>query len=199
MLRLAARRALSSLPHAPIIRQRHTSTVAAARVLPTSTLPGRYPTRGGQNLTDRFRRLEKSARGKGTYQSDIAELSREIQDNGPKAGLRVRPAKREVKTFMGFTIPGEPKPPEPDECCMSGCAFCVQDLYMEALDEYKKAVDSVRFSLRTLHIPEERWPSEIQTSAAKKLEPKKNPVYDAFAELERKLQEKHRAESHDGG
>ena len=82
---------------------------------------------------------------------------------------------------------------------MSGCAICVQDLYAEALEEYKKAAESVRASLRALNIPEDSWPPEIQTSGAKKTEPKKNTVYDAFAELERKLQAKHKAESQDGG
>lgn len=83
---------------------------------------------------------------------------------------------------------------------MSGCAVCVQDLYIEALDEYTKAVDSVRASLRALHIPEDHWPPELQTSSNTKQEPKKiNPVYDAFAELERKLQEKHRVESQSEG
>ena len=81
---------------------------------------------------------------------------------------------------------------------MSGCAICVQDLYIEALDEYKKATDSVRASLNALHIPEDRWPPEIQTSA-QKAKPKVSPVYDAFAELERKLAEKHQTESHAGG
>ncbi|GJE86603.1 oxidoreductase-like domain-containing protein [Phanerochaete sordida] len=100
---------------------------------------------------------------------------------------------------MGFVIPEEPKPPGPDECCMSGCAICVQDLYIEALDEYKKATDSVRASLNALHIPEDRWPPEIQTTgSSQKAKPKLSPVYDAFAELERKLAEKHQAESHAG-
>lgn len=39
-------------------------------------------------------------------------------------------------------IPADPKPeppvpPEPGDCCHSGCAYCVEDLYQEALDKYR--------------------------------------------------------------
>lgn len=33
--------------------------------------------------------------------------------------------------------PEPPVPPEPGDCCHSGCAYCVDDLYQEALDRYR--------------------------------------------------------------
>lgn len=33
--------------------------------------------------------------------------------------------------------PEPPVPPEPGDCCHSGCAYCVEDLYQEALDQYR--------------------------------------------------------------
>jgi hypothetical protein len=33
--------------------------------------------------------------------------------------------------------PVEPPRPGPDDCCHSGCTWCVQDLYEEALERYR--------------------------------------------------------------
>ncbi|WP_425501773.1 oxidoreductase-like domain-containing protein [Pseudoxanthomonas broegbernensis] len=35
-----------------------------------------------------------------------------------------------------------PEKPLPGECCESGCPICVYDLYAEALDEYRRALDA---------------------------------------------------------
>lgn len=115
MLRLTARRAVYTLIRAPITTSCHTlHSFSAAGTLPTSTPPDKYPTRGGQNLSDRFQRLEKSVRGKQTYQRDIYEISGERKANSLEAGVRVRPARSKANTFMGFIVPEEPKPPGPD-------------------------------------------------------------------------------------
>lgn len=114
MIRTATRRARYTLRKPTCTQCRSLSTSYYANgTLPSSTPPNKYPTRGGQNLTDRFRRLEKSIRGKGAYEQEIVELVGDRQENEPD-GSRVRPAKRDVKTFMGFAIPEEPKPPGPD-------------------------------------------------------------------------------------
>lgn len=34
--------------------------------------------------------------------------------------------------------PDPPLPPEPDDCCHSGCAVCVFDLYNDALERYER-------------------------------------------------------------
>ena len=83
---------------------------------------------------------------------------------------------------------------------MSGCAVCVQDLYQEALDEYRESAASLRASLKALNVPEDKWPDEIRPTTVQPQEPKKeNVVYDAFAELERKLKAKKDAEAGSGG
>ncbi|WP_093553526.1 oxidoreductase-like domain-containing protein [Pseudoduganella namucuonensis] len=38
----------------------------------------------------------------------------------------------------GDPRPQAPEPPGPDDCCHSGCAYCVDDLYQEALDRYRE-------------------------------------------------------------
>ncbi|KAK7678682.1 hypothetical protein QCA50_018264 [Cerrena zonata] len=155
----------------------------------------KYPSRGGQNLSLRFRRLERSLRGKGAYKQEISELQDAegaIVDNttdGAQQALKGR--KNKPQMFLGFVIPDEPKPPADDECCMSGCAICVYDLYNEALEDYNKAVHSLRTSLRTLAIPETEWPAKIRTSQGEtKREVKKDTALSAFEEFERQLKMK---------
>lgn len=112
MLRLAARRAAYDPPCSSIILAcRSASALASTSAVPTSTPPYKYPTRGGQNLSERFQRLEKSVRGKEAYQRDIHEIAGERAANASVSGRRARPS---VDTFMGFVVPEEPKPPGPD-------------------------------------------------------------------------------------
>ena len=81
---------------------------------------------------------------------------------------------------------------------MSGCAICVQDLYAEALDEYKKSVESLRTSLALLHVPENTWPEILQTGR-KHPEVKQNVTLSAFEELERRLKERSQADTQSPG
>ena len=81
---------------------------------------------------------------------------------------------------------------------MSGCAICVQDLYAEALDEYKAAVDSLRSSLALMDVPEDQWPANIRTrgSAPAAVVPKpQNAALSAFEQLERQLLERKKADA----
>lgn len=169
-------------------------TLDFTRSLPTTSEEWKHPTRGGQDLSNRYKRLEKSLRGKGAYEQDISEL-KEDAEGAISSGEKIQRRRRKPKTFMGFIIPEQPKPPAEDECCMSGCAICVYDLYQEALDDYNKAIDSLQKSLRALRVPESKWPAEIRTSRQKRLASKKNITLSAFEELERRLNQKHHAET----
>lgn len=121
------------------------------------------------------------------------------------------------ETFRGFVIPKEPRPPESDgacvqyhrqlyqwssspffarqnvECCMSGCAICVYDLYDESLTQYREAVQTLRTSLAAMNVPEHEWPEHIRPKS-KKTKPviptQKTVSIDAFEEMERNLRQK---------
>jgi len=149
-------------------------------------------TRGGQNLTDRHRRLEKSLRGREAQLKQIDDLSSPSTIEQPP----FRAKNQTSDIFRGFVVPEQPKPPTPDECCMSGCAICVHDLFLDALATYDESVLSLRSSLAALNIPESEWPSRIRTSRVGSKEERPNNVsMDAFAALERALSEKKKTDS----
>jgi hypothetical protein len=176
----------------------------------------KYPTRGGQNLSERYRRLEKSLRGKESRArtSDINEPHTQILQPSPPD------AQDTVKTFRGLMIPDEPKAPEPDgesqyhvtiffvfcdnpqyaellECCMSGCAICVHDLYQDDLSAYRESVVSIRASLHAWKVPESEWPESIKVKIGES-ERKRNVSLTAFEEMERALKEKRAKETSTG-
>jgi hypothetical protein len=40
--------------------------------------------------------------------------------------------------------PVPPQPPAPDDCCHSGCTFCVEDMYQDELEKYRIALKAWR-------------------------------------------------------
>ena len=177
----------------------------------------KHPSRGGQNLTNRYSRLERALRGKEEYQREIEDFRDEEAswaasgDPGAKARAsgeslgaggsntseeEVNVVKRKRKrpfVFMGHTIPEAPEPPGPDgepsrqssgnydsyvlrpfalyfvsvpiECCMSGCAICVHDLYVEALDAHEHTLNSIRSALREKGVSEGIWPKRLLSNS----------------------------------
>jgi len=168
-----------------IIRQ-----LSSSRATTAAIERQKRPTRGGQNLSDRYRRLERSIRGK--------EVLKRLDQSLPR-GLRYPSSssrKDDAKTFRGFRIPEEPKSPGADECCMSGCAICVYDLYQDSLTTYNESIASLRSSLLALRIPESEWPFNVRTSSARvNLEHNSNVSLNAFEELERAIKEKQQERS----
>lgn len=74
------------------------------------------PSRGGQNLTLRYRRLEKMVRGKEVRAQHIEKLP------GAGAAVAQTPAAASgLKTFHGLMVPEEPTPPEPDGASRTVC------------------------------------------------------------------------------
>ena len=126
------------------------------------------------------------------------------------------PKKKDVGMFHGFEVPHEPREPESNgwsnlgayllsadtfvtlECCMSGCAVCVYDLYEESMDAYKDAVLGLCSSLSSLKIPQSEWPPSIRAqslpvSSSSSTNPdrqRKEVVMSAFEELEKALNAK---------
>jgi hypothetical protein len=180
---------------------------ARARTPLTHALPKnrfKSPGRGGRDLGNRYRILERSLRGKISLASPPTT----------SAIPRSRPALSKVPMFRGFVVPIQPPPPQSDgtsvrrwlfadvvftisECCMSGCAICVYDLYEESLAAYNESVGVLRKKLIAMNVPEHQWPEHIQTNRAQPEKPA-NVVMSAFEEMERRLKEKHATQNTQG-
>ncbi|PIA14276.1 hypothetical protein COEREDRAFT_28860, partial [Coemansia reversa NRRL 1564] len=50
-------------------------------------------------------------------------------------------------------LPPKPDPPRNEDCCMSGCEFCVWDLYDEDMREYQKHATAIREALKAQNKP----------------------------------------------
>lgn len=46
------------------------------------------------------------------------------------------------QTDLSDPMPVAPRAPGDDECCQSGCAFCVHDLYTDELQQYRLALQA---------------------------------------------------------
>ena len=179
----------------------------------------KHPRRGGQDLSRRYQRLERSIRGKAEYGREIQGFQRagEVPEPAPfTASETVQTTstsqdKGNRRVFRGLVIPERPKPPADDgtfaldvcafcphqyilsECCMSGCAVCVYDLYDEARTDYIQAVDKIRADLVRMSVPEHEWPPDIRSNpqdAQSDPAPKATPVLNAFEQLELALKAK---------
>jgi hypothetical protein len=167
------------------------------------------PYRGGRNLSERHRTLERALRGKEAFargKEELARLVPIISNSAQDANLR----KESVETFHGFVVPQGPKPPADDgafllnngpypyifinhitECCMSGCIVCVYDLYEESLASYEDSITTLRESLGALGIPPDTWPVNVRPDVKKSTpESRKAVIFNTFEEMERKLKEK---------
>jgi hypothetical protein len=80
------------------------------------------PPRGGQNLSERYQRLERSLRGKEVLVKDIGELMPHLvtdyeeksKSNSVKVSSPSLSPKKGVEMFHGFEVPQEPREPESD-------------------------------------------------------------------------------------
>ncbi|KAJ1932262.1 hypothetical protein EC988_009516, partial [Linderina pennispora] len=48
----------------------------------------------------------------------------------------------DLKALMR-TLPPKPEPPEDDSCCLTGCEFCVWDLYDDDMREYQQQAKAI--------------------------------------------------------
>ncbi|KAK4703288.1 hypothetical protein P7C70_g2927, partial [Phenoliferia sp. Uapishka_3] len=71
------------------------------------------------------------------------------------------------KVVRGVTIPQKPPPPKEGECCMSGCAHCVYDIYLSDLEVYHDQLLDARQALLSKGlINGDDWPPELGERAA---------------------------------
>ncbi|KAG0374668.1 hypothetical protein BGX24_010104 [Mortierella sp. AD032] len=105
-------------------------------------------------------------------------------------GSTLSAASAESTDYHGFAIPVKPSPPGAEDCCMSGCAHCIYDIYEEDRQEYKTKLAKVLDEITQAGLPP---PPNINTKAAKgdgatkDEEDDMDPGMKAFLELERKL------------
>lgn len=79
------------------------------------------------------------------------------------------------------------------ECCMSGCAVCVYDLYEDSLLTYKASLASLRVQLESAGIPQSEWPPRIKFSPTSlAVRRPSNTSLDAFEAIEEALKAKQR-------
>jgi len=158
--------------------------------------------RGGQNLTNRDVRLSKSVRQKQAFSRvGISEVNALDPSSSRSQSLATRedatvsptPPKPRESMFRGMVIPYKPRPPEPDECCMSGCSICVYDLYLSSLESYRDAVASLRSTLQAQQVPVSMWPAELKENSETDNDALRNSELtvsmSAFAALEKELRE----------
>ncbi|GAA5877953.1 hypothetical protein JCM3774_004765 [Rhodotorula dairenensis] len=80
----------------------------------------------------------------------------------PAAGT---PALAQETSFRGIKVPRKPPPPAEGECCMSGCATCVYDLYLDDLEHFHSQVrDAKRRILDSLRAESARPGVQVDLS-----------------------------------
>lgn len=131
-------------------------------------------------------------------ESNTAERRREEQlSKSDKQPVYVR----------GVLVPRTPDAPGPEDCCMSGCARCVYDLYKEDLEDYQERMSEVRKKLEEMKPPlgEAEWDVQLlgrrpgQVGGGKDNVPQEaepieikglDPTMKAFLEMERAMKKK---------
>ncbi|KAJ2772842.1 hypothetical protein IWQ57_001587 [Coemansia nantahalensis] len=78
-------------------------------------------------------------------------------------------------------LPPKPEPPSNDDCCLSGCEFCVWDLYDEDMRAYQKQATEVRVALEAQGrpVPEQLRPEFLRDTV--------DPSMRAFLDMEREM------------
>ncbi|KAF8596628.1 hypothetical protein BDV93DRAFT_527924 [Ceratobasidium sp. AG-I] len=172
------------------------AAVAATRYASTSAR--------ARNLANRHWELVREHVHPATRHVVDHELTKgRMTDAGLRATTDVLPTSAGSKPFeiyvRGVRIPKRPTPPESDECCMSGCAVCVYDLYLSSLDDFKVELRSARQRLKERAVPLVEWPDEARKAEererARQVEPQEDPLdsldldpsMKAFLMLEKKL------------
>ncbi|KAF8985557.1 hypothetical protein BGZ46_003563 [Entomortierella lignicola] len=99
-------------------------------------------------------------------------------DSTPRAGSIL---------YHGFSIPVKPTPPGPEDCCMSGCAHCIYDIYEEDRQHYKQQLAKVLGEIEKAGLPPPQNLPVSSVTVNNDGDSDMNPSMKAFLELERKL------------
>ncbi|KAG8864005.1 hypothetical protein FRB96_006878 [Tulasnella sp. 330] len=142
-----------------------------------------------------------SSQGLGNPKS--VQAAARLSEYASGAEGRVPPSKTQRNMAFGdlsISIPEKPAPPGPEDCCMSGCAVCVHDLYIDALQSYTASLRHIRDTLSKRAIPQQNWPSVIwalkddsDNADDEGVPSDLDPATRAFMMLERELKKKKQA------
>ncbi|KAH8917058.1 hypothetical protein BT69DRAFT_1227379 [Atractiella rhizophila] len=105
----------------------------------------------------------------------------------PPPALNTSPSKNVI---FGFAIPRKPIPPTEEECCQSGCAVCVYDLFEEEKTSYKEKIAQIQDELKKRGIKAAAWPEELRMRVAEEETEVEDPSISALKALEEKLRNK---------
>ncbi|KAF7762480.1 hypothetical protein Agabi119p4_9073 [Agaricus bisporus var. burnettii] len=95
---------MSFLPHSRTFADHARTRLPLSHAIPKNRL--KNPGRGGKNLGNRYRVLERSLRGKLSLSLPAPQTTTTI--------LPTRPAPSRMTTFKGFVVPIQPLPPHSD-------------------------------------------------------------------------------------
>ena len=102
---------------------------AASRVVPESSADGPLP------KTDVEEQTSKAKDSNNDHVANVTDKAKEVfGSRSARAAERRAEVTASSRNIAGIVVP--PKPEEPDNCCMSGCANCVWDMYGEELEEW---------------------------------------------------------------
>ncbi|GAA5954290.1 hypothetical protein JCM3765_005341 [Sporobolomyces pararoseus] len=99
----------------------------------------------------------------------IGETTKTISTPAPIPSTSPATAKDTDRYYLGIELPKKPSPPEEGECCMSGCAHCIYDIYLEDLSSFHLDLSETRSkilkSLKQLPLErraevEKNWPED---------------------------------------
>ncbi|WFD29580.1 hypothetical protein MSPP1_000589 [Malassezia sp. CBS 17886] len=165
------------------------------------------PTEGavGRNLVDVWAKQARASLEQQTHDAEAAAHDAEAPppaeptDLEPDTATLRRPVEPGYVMVRGIPVPRRPMPPGAEDCCMSGCARCVYDLYTEELQDYKAEMADVHEKLKNAYPPltAEEWdegalgqrPSAAGASAVASVEADDDvdPSLKAFMALEKKI------------
>ncbi|KAJ1899108.1 hypothetical protein LPJ66_002325 [Kickxella alabastrina] len=105
--------------------------------------------------------------------------------------VRMPTAQKQDPDALMKILPPKPEAPNNDDCCLSGCEFCVWDLYDEDMREYQKQAGVIRqaFEEQGREIPEQLRPENIRDAV--------DPAMRAFLDMERDMAMKIQQEEDD--
>ncbi|KAL2312024.1 hypothetical protein POMI540_4486 [Schizosaccharomyces pombe] len=104
-------------------------------------------------------------------------------EEGP-ASLRSYSIGNVSRIYDGIRVP--PKPEEPLNCCQSGCAICVWDVYADDLEEYNRARRKAKRHYLEKHLPVPPDLAKVSLKETSSLE-ELPPQLKAFVLLEKRL------------